>query len=343
MAEQLRQIVAEAIADEAQVEALMQAFAQLGTTTAADIRDLAEQDIVDEGASVESVQALFRALRVQEEEQQEAAALEVEEGQGAPRYVLVAVDTSGSMNGIRIQRTCQGVIRLVENLKPEDYCVVIPFSTRVNAPILAQKRSDMEMSVVTQQVNNLIASGSTCLYDMLFEGVQNCRQAPATFEYKQFVVFTDGDDTASTRSLAQAVEEITHPDVRGFSFVAMAVNPSHGLQSVFAQMTAMRHAKLLQITTASSDATAVSASFDRLDARLHEMTARQAFDPDAGAIMRDDDSRASRSCSLVRSVGRAAPVDFQPEMVANANDMIFDPDEDFPTSVIDDLEDYDFR
>jgi len=119
---------------------------------------------------------------------------------GLPIAYLIAVDTSFSMNGAKIFRAKQAVLRVLENLKPSDLVSIYGFNARIEkvkslAP--ASKREELEKAVV-----DLKLGGGTNLYEalrVLERDAASALQKGLVGSVKVLLV-TDGKPTAGPRS-----------------------------------------------------------------------------------------------------------------------------------------------
>lgn len=126
--------------------------------------------------------------------------------------VMLILDRSGSMNdpigGIsKIEAAKQGLKEFINLLGDDDRPGLTVFSdaTDTITPIslLGPKRQDMQ-----NQINQIAASGSTRLFDTIYEQVSTLQQLPSK-NIKALVVLTDGMDTSSIMKLDQLIQQIT--------------------------------------------------------------------------------------------------------------------------------------
>jgi Ca-activated chloride channel family protein len=115
--------------------------------------------------------------------------------------VLLVVDVSGSMNDEnKIGSARVGVQRFLREFSPRDRVGLMTFdtTTRSIVPIAAMATNGQRLR---DTVSNLIADGSTSLYDGTFEGWRTVDALRDDTRINAVVVLSDGDDTASQRSL----------------------------------------------------------------------------------------------------------------------------------------------
>lgn len=142
--------------------------------------------------------------------------------QRVPVSLGVLIDASDSMRGQPIVEAGAAVDRFVELLVPDDEVFVATFNHR---PRLAA-RWTTPPTAVRKSIEGLKPSGGTAIYDAvaetskLFERRRHVRAAT--------VVISDGADTASERSLYQAIEVVRRND----AFVyALAIDSAGARQS----------------------------------------------------------------------------------------------------------------
>ena len=179
--------------------------------------------------------------------------------QRVPVSLGVLLDASDSMRGQAIADARTALDHFVgELLEPEDEAFVATFNHR---PRLAARWS-RPPSAVAHSLDGIQPSGGTAIYDALagtstlFERRTHARAA--------FVIISDGADTASDRTLHQAIDAIRRTD----TFVyAIAIDDGAGRES-----TRVNPAALKEITSLSGGYTEIV----RTAAELGPATARIA-------------------------------------------------------------------
>lgn len=113
-----------------------------------------------------------------------------DEGERVPLSIVLALDTSGSMN--RSMRFLQeAVINFVYKLEEVDTAMVVSFNESVKGS--AEFTGDLDR--LERFVDGLQAWGGTSLYEAIHYGLNRIRDAPGR---KAVIVFSDGADTTST-------------------------------------------------------------------------------------------------------------------------------------------------
>ena len=114
-------------------------------------------------------------------------ALEVEAGRVLPRDIFLVLDTSGSMDGEKLEQAQAALVYILKHLNPEDRFNVIAFSSDVRS-YAHTPRPGSEAAKAIDWVNGLDALGGTNIYQALSETMSQ-----ADTERPAVVIFlTDG-------------------------------------------------------------------------------------------------------------------------------------------------------
>jgi VWFA-related protein len=118
-----------------------------------------------------------------------------------PLSLMLVLDTSGSLEGERLQRLIEATTDLVRALKPEDAAALLQFSEpiRLAVPMTANRAPLLEA------ISRLEAKGATTLNDAVFFGLQ-LRPMDAAASRPVVLVFSDGHDTSSWLSDEHVLE-----------------------------------------------------------------------------------------------------------------------------------------
>ena len=116
--------------------------------------------------------------------------------------VIILLDLSQSMQGVKIKNAIQGTINFIHRLAKDDQVYVYIFNDK---PIELQPSGPVGTAVegLTQKLNGLFVSGNTALYDAVCMGVKKAQelekadQANDEARLYGIVVLSDGDDTNS--------------------------------------------------------------------------------------------------------------------------------------------------
>ncbi len=121
-----------------------------------------------------------------------------DEGERVPLSVVLALDTSGSMN--RSMRFLQeAVLNFVYKLEEVDTAMVVSFNESVKGS--AEFTDDLDR--LERFVDGLQAWGGTSLYDAIQYALNRIRDAPGR---KAVIVFSDGADTTSSMRDREVVD-----------------------------------------------------------------------------------------------------------------------------------------
>ena len=118
-------------------------------------------------------------------------------GGGASQIALI-FDRSGSMGGQPIIDAKAAAVGLLQLLFTGDRAALVSFASTVTT----DRPLTTDLASVSSAVNQLSASGNTALYDAVVVGSNLMTTVTGR---KGLVVLSDGEDTASTATLAQAI------------------------------------------------------------------------------------------------------------------------------------------
>lgn len=135
--------------------------------------------------------------------------------------VALVIDTSGSMRGEPLAAAKEAAVGFVDAMPAGTRIAVLGFGDQ---PSLAGSFS-ADATPVVEAVEALEARGETALYDAVALTGEALTGVSDPGERQLMVVLSDGGDTASARSLDEAVAELEELDV-GFHAVALATAES---------------------------------------------------------------------------------------------------------------------
>jgi VWFA-related protein len=119
-------------------------------------------------------------------------------GDELPVSVLMALDTSSSVDGVRLNHLIEAGRGLVNALRPSDRAALVTFSSEVRVPVPLTG----ERAPILSALGELKARGATAVCDAVWAAL-NLR--PDDDTRSLVLVFTDGIDTASWLSASQLV------------------------------------------------------------------------------------------------------------------------------------------
>jgi tight adherence protein C len=113
-----------------------------------------------------------------------------------PLSVVLVMDTSGSMQGPKLDAAKAAAIAFMDSLIPTDQVAFIAFNTKVQAPV----PFTTDHTTIATAINKQVAKGNTAIYDALYVAARVANNAPQG-NRRAIVLLTDGNDTASLNTL----------------------------------------------------------------------------------------------------------------------------------------------
>lgn len=128
-----------------------------------------------------------------------------------PVDLVVLVDTSGSMQGEKINAARTSLLQFIDLLDDRDRLQVITFSDRIVTltPLssLGEKRVE-----VKRRVSGIIEGGNTSLYDAVAMAYNDLQANGDPNHIRAVVVLSDGMDTSSTLALGDVLAQLSNPN-----------------------------------------------------------------------------------------------------------------------------------
>jgi Ca-activated chloride channel homolog len=125
-----------------------------------------------------------------------------------PAYILLVLDTSGSMNDEhRLERAKAGLDVFFKNVEPQDSVGLLAFSDKIQG-LVEPKPVSQSGGELRSTVHDLIADGGTALYDATTAAFDKVRSQNQTDRINAVVLLTDGEDTDSSRSVEDVEREL---------------------------------------------------------------------------------------------------------------------------------------
>jgi VWFA-related protein len=117
-----------------------------------------------------------------------------------PVSMGVLIDTSGSMEA-KLSTATAAVDRFVRDTHPDDEIFLMTFAngTDVEQDFTSDRRK------LASALRGLHAGGGTALYDAIYDGVRKVREGKR--DKKAILLISDGEDSASSRSMDAALRE----------------------------------------------------------------------------------------------------------------------------------------
>ncbi|HSH05157.1 MAG TPA: VWA domain-containing protein [Anaerolineae bacterium] len=112
--------------------------------------------------------------------------------------LVMLLDTSGSMRGLKMDNMLSSAIQFVEQMGDDDYISIIAFSTEPEVIVYHQKVGETRQDVLNQ-IRLLNAGGDTTLFDAVGDGATLIQETTRVDTSNAMIVLTDGQDTRSYR------------------------------------------------------------------------------------------------------------------------------------------------
>lgn len=127
-----------------------------------------------------------------------------------PFVAGLLLDTSGSMEGLKLERARQGALAFLDQVGSDDELFVMTFDSY---PMLRQDLTG-NLGLLRESLSDLLVGGATALNLAIVEGADILAERP---ERRALIVLSDGYDTTQTVSVDQAVDYAQRQDVRVYS------------------------------------------------------------------------------------------------------------------------------
>jgi Ca-activated chloride channel homolog len=129
-----------------------------------------------------------------------------------PANIMLVVDTSGSMvEENRLARAKEGLEAFFRELSPNDRVGLTAFSDQIR-PLLPVAPFRTARDRLRRTVDGLVADGGTAIYDATVAGLDAIRELNDRERINAVVILTDGEDTDSSRTVDQVVQEVGQGD-----------------------------------------------------------------------------------------------------------------------------------
>lgn len=126
------------------------------------------------------------------------ATIEVWNQQKKPSTVVLALDLSGSMLGLKLQQMQAGATHFLDTLSGRTAVSLLGFQDR---PFWTKRRATLntERGELQNQIQSYQASGGTALLDAIGMAIEELESQPQTERIRGIVVLSDGTDTKSIK------------------------------------------------------------------------------------------------------------------------------------------------
>ena len=158
--------------------------------------------------------------------------MELSEKNYIPRDMVLVVDTSGSMAGVKMEQAKKALKLCLDNLKPQDRFAIVNFSTSVNRyrEELVPANEEHVANAKTY-VEKLRASGGTAINDALAAGMA----LRGTDDGRSFTMlfFTDGQPTIGETDSDKILKNVAAKNTANTRIFTVGVGESDGLNAAF--------------------------------------------------------------------------------------------------------------
>ncbi len=107
-----------------------------------------------------------------------------------PLNLAVVLDKSGSMTGVKLEKTKQAAMQLVDRLAPNDIFSLVVFSDEARVLLPAQKVEDKD--ALREKIESIEADGSTALYAGVKMGTDQLQEFFSSKRINRVILLSDG-------------------------------------------------------------------------------------------------------------------------------------------------------
>lgn len=129
-----------------------------------------------------------------------------------PVGTVLVIDASGSMAGAPMDAAKTAAIDFISQAGPGDQIALVAFSDQVT--VLSGFTNNLD--ALTGLINGIEATGETAFNDAVIQGAELFGAASARELLPNMIVLTDGEDTASTATIDEAVAAVSESGARVF-------------------------------------------------------------------------------------------------------------------------------
>lgn len=137
-----------------------------------------------------------------------------------PSQVVVVVDSSGSMEGVKLSAVQSTLSAYIDSLGPQEEIVLVDFDESIRQPILVDSSQEGRARGY-QFVTGLRADGGTRLYDATIAARDYLLQNARPEAINAVIVLTDGEDSGSQLSFDVLNQELQQTGFAGDARIAV--------------------------------------------------------------------------------------------------------------------------
>ncbi len=165
--------------------------------------------------------------------------------------VYMLVDTSGSMDGEKIQNAREALRLFIEKLPAENRVGLVTFSETAETSIQMEPL-ESNKEKITSGVSELYPSGTTALYDGLLQSIKNIEQQENKDDViRAILLLSDGKDTASKATLGDVVEKLQASQTSDTPILVIPI--AYGGDADISALNAIARASSTRVQTGETD------------------------------------------------------------------------------------------
>ena len=169
---------------------------------------------------------------------------EMEVSNVKPMLLTFICDTSGSMEGSKINDAISGMEQIFRLSTGSDRVSLISFQSKVNVHHGLKHYSHVDWGRNKEALLGRVR-GSTAMYDALKTAIETSpRDAIYKDFQKVFVLVTDGLDNRSTMTEDQMVDLVSKPGIANFTLLVIGVDLCEKSKSILEKLCMPRHCHL---------------------------------------------------------------------------------------------------
>ncbi len=113
-------------------------------------------------------------------------------------YLVMLLDTSGSMSGDKMEAMRESAIQFVQQMGDDDSITVISFASQPTVLVYNQQVGPARSEII-KSLRAMQAVGKTAMYDAIGEGARLIAESSSSQRSNAMVVLTDGNDNSSVQ------------------------------------------------------------------------------------------------------------------------------------------------